>query len=68
MNRRGLSTLDRVVELAKLQHNNNRGFVIISEPLINQVEESNNTLEEKFTGLGFEQLGVGMCSDGLIVR
>ena len=30
-------------------------------------EESNNVLEEKFSALGFEQLGVGMCSDSLEV-
>ena len=31
-------------------------------------KESSDTLEEKFSGLGFEQLGVGMCSDGLVVN
>ena len=63
-----LEPLDKVVELVKLQHNNNRGFIVLSEPLTDQVEESNNILEEKFSGLGFEQLGVGMCSDGLVVN
>ena len=63
-----LEHLDRVVELANLQYDNHRGFLCISEPLTNEEEESNNILEEKFSGLGFEQLGVGMCSDGLIVN
>ena len=27
-----------------------------------------NILEEKFSGLGSEQLGVGMCSDGIVVN
>ena len=63
-----LEHLDRVVELAKMQHDNHQGFLVISEPLIHEEEESNNILEEKFSGLGFAQLGVGMCSDGLIVN
>ena len=63
-----LSHLDKVVELTKLQQNNNRGFIVISEPPTDHLEESNNTLEEKISGLGFERLGVGMCSDGPIVN
>ena len=41
---------------------------MISEPISVREEEPNNILEEKFSGLGFEQLGVGMCSDGLVVN
>ena len=63
-----LEHLDRVVELAKMQHNNHRGFIVISESLNNEVKESNSILEEKFSGLGFKRLGIGMCSDGLIVN
>ena len=63
-----LEHLEKVVELDKLQHNNNRGFVVISEPLTDQVAESNKILEGNFSGLGFEELGGGMCSDGLIVN
>ena len=33
-----------------------------------KLNEANNILEDRFSGLGFEQLGVGMCSDGLIVN
>ena len=58
-------SLSRVAELARLQNDHNRGFSVISEHILGREEESNNLLEEKFSGLGFEQLGVGMCSDGI---
>ena len=63
-----LEHLDRVVELSRIQHDNHRGFLVISELLINEEEESNNILEAKFSGLSFEHLGVGICSDGLTVN
>ena len=59
--------ISRVAELARLQNERHRGFLVISEPISVLEEESNSILEEKFSGLGVEQLGVGMCSDGLMV-
>ena len=66
---RGLNKhLDKVVELTKLQQENNRGFIVISEPPTDDLEEPNNILEEKLSGLGIKQFGVGMCSDGLVLH
>ena len=62
------SHLDKVVKLAQVQHEHNLGFILITEPPITRLEQSNNMLREKFSGLAVEQLGVGMCNDGLIVN
>ena len=45
-----LSHLEKVAELAKLQHEHNLGSRVISEPPITRLEQSNNTLREKFMG------------------
>ena len=63
-----LSDLDKVTELAELQHEHNLGFHVISEPHITRLEQSNSMLREKLSGLAVEQLGVGICSEGLIVH
>ena len=41
--------LNRVVELSKMQNDNRRGFLVISEPLVNEEEESSTGL---FVGVG----------------
>ena len=63
-----LRHLDKVTELAQLQHERNLGFIVISKPPITTLEQSNKMLSQKFSGLAVEQLGVGICSDGLIVN
>ena len=60
--------ISRVAELARLQDERHRGFLIISEPILGREKESSDTLEEMFSGLGYERLGVGMCSDSLVVH
>ena len=60
--------ISRVAELARLQDERHRVFLISSEPILGREKESSDTVEEIFSGLGYERLRVGICSDGLVVN